>query len=126
MWHRADECPFEVIHKARQFALSHEGVKVHVYGLKKIEPAIKTLLNTLGDSLGEYGWCNDLPSVYRAADIVITGSSIATRAIRESLACGCKVVSDFDREPNWILPVSSTDSAEKLVQICESEIAVGS
>jgi glycosyltransferase involved in cell wall biosynthesis len=45
--------------------------------------------------LGEVGgWVTGLEFVYRAADMVITPHRIATRTMREALACGCPVVAD--------------------------------
>ena len=42
------------------------------------------------------GYVEGLENVYRAADCVITTHKIATRTVREALACGTNVVMDYN------------------------------
>ena len=80
------------------FLQQHTGAKLHVYGQKitkdtRLLPLIH-LIGTMG-GLGELGgWVSHgvLASIYRAADMVITETKVASRVVREALACGCQVV----------------------------------
>jgi len=94
---RLDKDPYEVINAFAIFAESHPGAKFHLYGAdktrtKKAWLVLFSALNMRG-GLGEvHGWVKGLDNVYRAADILVTPHRIATRSVRESLACGCSVV----------------------------------
>ncbi len=35
---------------------------------------------------------NNLPEIYRGADIALSAHSVASRTVREALACGCPIV----------------------------------
>lgn len=87
MW-RDDACPFEAIHR---FSELESDAKLHVYGVKEYSDALRALLATLGDRLGEVGWSRGMANIYRAADLVMTDATIATRVVREAIACGCEV-----------------------------------
>lgn len=93
---RDDVDPFESLNAAILVARELPGLRIHVYG--KPADAQKgwgALLNQAKDdgSLGEVcGWINGLDQVYRAADVLVTPNQIATRAVREAMACGCPVV----------------------------------
>lgn len=69
--------------------------KLHLYGCTSTtQQRISTLLNLVEASgcLGEVlGWVDGLAHVYRAADLLLTSHTIATRSIREAMACGCPV-----------------------------------
>ena len=94
MW-RKDETPFDVINAFAVFAKTCVGAKLHIYGtVKDVKP-----LPALLAPLKERGWLGEMPghvtglaNVYRAADMLITPHRIATRTVREALACGCQVV----------------------------------
>lgn len=98
---RDDVDPFLTINAAALFARKNPGTKLHVYA----RPATRTkgwdaLLRRLADdgSLGEVKpWVAGLANVYRAADAMVTPNTIATRSVRESMACGCPVA--VVREP---------------------------
>lgn len=88
MW-RDDCIPFEAIHEFLR--LRQEGDKLHVYGVQQKSTAVKTLMEVVGDSLGEVGWAKDMAPIYRGATLTLTCGDIATRVVRESMACGCRV-----------------------------------
>jgi len=94
---REDITPFNVIFAAARFKkICCPSAKVHIFGAPPPgAPFISELMLRLrnksvvgiADSLVPF-----MPDVYRAADIVITPHNIATRVIREALACGVPVV----------------------------------
>lgn len=51
-------------------------------------------------------WVKGLDSVYRSADCLLTPHKIATRAVRESMACGCPVI--YVNHPSTNLKVIQT------------------
>ena len=68
---------------------------MHVYAAPQKGQAWEVLKRALRDvgALGEVvGMVTGLANVYRAADAAITPHRIATRSVREALACGCNVV----------------------------------
>jgi glycosyltransferase involved in cell wall biosynthesis len=95
---RHDIDPFHVVNAFAVYATMEPGAKLHLYGVPKKDTAIGALLEPLQtlDALGEvHGWIiSGLDHVYRAADALITPHRIATRTMREALACGCQVVAD--------------------------------
>ena len=93
---RHDRDPFHVLHAFADFAKGCPSARLHVYGLNKpdvdaLEPILGGLRRrgVLGEIMGRK---EDLLEVYNAADLMLTPHSIATRTIRESLACGLPVV----------------------------------
>lgn len=96
MW-REDKTPYHVIHGFCQFAATHTGSKLHLYGVRR-NKAIDVLLEQVAARgwLGEsVGMVSGLENVYRAASLAISPHRIATRSIREAMACGCPVVCDL-------------------------------
>ncbi len=91
---RRDEDPFHVLSAC---GLLPEGFKVHLAGLKGgINSATTALVGSLGRNRGSmFNWISGLPLLYRAADLVISPHKIATRAIREAMACGTPVLADL-------------------------------
>lgn len=95
MW-RDDKTPYHIINAFLLFATRVQGARLHIYGAPQKGTAweiLKSLLREAG-VLGEVpaGIVKGLQNVYRAADCVITPHRIATRSVREPLACGCNVV----------------------------------
>ena len=93
MW-REDKTPYHVIHCFCQFAKQHPGSKLHLYGVRR-NKAVNVLLEQVEARgwLGEVaGYVDGLANVYRAATMAISPHRIATRSIREAMACGCPVV----------------------------------
>jgi glycosyltransferase involved in cell wall biosynthesis len=93
MW-RDDITPFHVVHAAAIYCQKHHGAKLHLYGLHRTK-ALDVLLAALESIgvLGEaVGMVDGLANVYRAADMLVSPHAIATRAIREAMACGCPVI----------------------------------
>ena len=90
---REDSDAFHIINAFIRFARkSNKDVKLHIYAAPD-HTAFSTLKWAAGDYLGEVkGKITGLQNVYRAADAVLVSHRIATRAVREALACGCKVV----------------------------------
>jgi len=93
MW-REDRTPYHIINAFYLFAQGVRGAKLHVYAQPQGSAwdVLKGQLREAG-VLGEVaGFVNGLENVYRAADVAITPHRIATRSVREPLACGCNVV----------------------------------
>lgn len=112
MWRR-DADPFDVIHAFAEFAKTTPGAKLHIYGdMKGVKP-----LATLLDALKERGWLGETPghvtglaNVYRSADMLITPHRIATRTVREALACGCQVVMGGGKFSQYVACPEDTDA----------------
>ena len=91
MW-RDDVTPFNVIFAAADFCES-SGYKLDIVGLpNRVVQPLKHFLRGM-KCLGELaGQMKDIKSWYDRASMVVTPHVIATRIIRESLACGIEVV----------------------------------
>jgi len=85
-----------------RFADRFPGSRLHVYGrTKDPDSGYGTLWSMLRGKgiMGEMpGWVTNLHEVYRAADLMITPTKIATRAVREAMASGCQVVTGADAD----------------------------
>ena len=96
---RDDMDPFPVVNAFALYARQFRGAKLHIYGMPrdskgKLLRGWAALLKQIDDqgNLGEVQpWVEGLDHVYRAADFVITPHAIATRSVREAMACGCPV-----------------------------------
>lgn len=94
---RHDVTPFNVIQAASLFQRKYcPTAKIHIRGLPTTKAQyIKVLLDSL-QRTGCLGTAaaqvRDMASVYRAGDILVTPHVIATRVIREALACGLSIV----------------------------------
>lgn len=99
---RDDIVPFDTLHAFIHFAHVYAPkAKLHLYGIdnrKGLDPILLRLKERgwLGET---QGWIEHLPSVYRAADLVISPQRIYTRSLREAMACGVQVVSGRDCPP---------------------------
>lgn len=92
---REDRNPHEVIHAFSVYAERVKNAKLHIYGAPVKNKGFVSILKPLARRgvLGEVrGFVSGLPHVYRAADVMLTPHRIATRTVREALACGCQVV----------------------------------
>jgi glycosyltransferase involved in cell wall biosynthesis len=96
---RDDIDPFVVLNAYALWARSVKGAKLHLYAagaaIKTGLKGWKAILQRIQDdgNMGEIcPWVSGLDNVYRAADIMLTPHKIATRSIREAMACGCPVV----------------------------------
>jgi len=96
MW-REDVTPFNVIFAALRFRNKYcPDARVHIFGfppeqMPPMRELKRRLKNTEGIGLIEHITPN-IGNVYRSADILITPHNIATRVIREALACGLPIV----------------------------------
>ena len=94
---REDTDPYDVVHACHIFCLKHPEARFHMFGCKPTEQLgpWRVLLgkikmhNTIGTHVA---MVQEMPSVYRAVDMVVTPHRIATRIIRESLASGVPLV----------------------------------
>lgn len=92
---RDDIDPFVAVNAFALWAREMNGAKLHVYGNSENLRGWAAIFNRISDdgNMGEIkGWVKGLDNVYRAADFLITPHEIATRSIREAMACGCSVV----------------------------------
>jgi glycosyltransferase involved in cell wall biosynthesis len=92
---REDKNPHECIHAFSIYADMVKGARLHIYGAPVKDKGFPCILRPLAKRgvLGEaQGFVKGLDNVYRAADVLITPHRIATRTVREALACGCQVV----------------------------------
>jgi len=96
LW-REDTTPYNVMHAACYYK-QHVNPKaaIHIFGYPPQHQRSTSFLGGTLQRLGLIGHiCTPVESmeqVYRAADIVITPHRIATRIVRESLACGTPLV----------------------------------
>lgn len=89
---RDDADPYHCLHTAILVGRMLPGFRVHIYGKTEGGKGWDVLLGTLQQegTLGEVcGWVSGLGNVYRAADLVLSCNDIATRTVREAMACGC-------------------------------------
>ena len=93
---RLDKDPYYIFHGFREFAKRYPEAKLHVYGCR-----LESGWNCFMDALKYEGHTGELAglvppdyllNVFNAADIVITPHKIATRTVREPLACGTQLV----------------------------------
>ena len=94
---RLDKDPFHVVNAFARFATSCPGARLHLYAVTKgpANPGRDTILRALDERgvLGEVrGVVPHIRDIWNAADVVITPHKIATRTVREALACGAQVV----------------------------------
>lgn len=93
---RDDIDPFVPLNVFALWARKAEGARLHVYAKPAKSRGWDALLRRLADdgNLGEVqGWVDrGLEQVYRTADFLLTGHTIATRSVREALASGCPVI----------------------------------
>jgi glycosyltransferase involved in cell wall biosynthesis len=115
---------FYPLHAAGLFAREVEGVKVHVYGRIGKTRGHDALIRRIQDdgNMGEIqSWVKGLDNVYRAATLMLTGNDIATRSMREAMACGCPVVKVDDLNSRWRVDMQSalraTDEDRKLIRM---------
>jgi glycosyltransferase involved in cell wall biosynthesis len=93
---REDVDPFTAVMATALWARETVGAKLHLYGAHQDRKGWAVLLRRLRDdgTLGEVQpWVTGLAHVYRAADCLVTPHVIATRTIREAMACGLPIVS---------------------------------
>jgi len=91
---RDDVDPFWPMLMFGRQARMEDGWKLHVYGVEKDLRGFAPIIRRLqaDGNMGELcRWTKNLRDIYRAADLVLTGNQIDTRAKREALACGCPV-----------------------------------
>jgi len=137
MW-RDDITPLSCLVRFFQIAQRDHGMRLHIYGVRH-DRALDVILGGLEQRgiLGEVrGYVQGLANVYRAADYLMTPHIIATRAIRESMACGCPLLNGDGFQPptqakrtqarqDAVDRFDSKETARQLLQICERVIADG-
>ncbi len=92
---RMDKDPFHVLNAFVLFAQKYPEARIHFYGVDKDGRGKNVLFDCLKERkiLGELlPMVHHLRDVYSAADILITPHRMATRTVREALACGLQVV----------------------------------
>jgi glycosyltransferase involved in cell wall biosynthesis len=95
---------FYPLQAAGLFAREVEGVKVHVFGRLGKTRGHDAIIRRIQDdgNMGVVGgWVGGLDNVYRAATVMLTANEIATRSMREAMACGCPVVQVTDLNSPW-------------------------
>lgn len=94
---RDDETPFNVIWAALKFYQDYcPTARLHVFGLPEAGDGPVAVMARALDRSGVWGKAytlhNQMPQIYRSADILLTPHVIATRVIREGLASGLPIV----------------------------------
>jgi len=94
---REDVTPFNLVFAALKFQEEYApDAKLHIFGLppQKNGPAYILVNYLIKHSIAGdfYALMPDMMEKYRAADFLITPHNMATRVVREALACGCPVV----------------------------------
>jgi len=121
---REDVLPFNLIYAALLFQQKYcKTAKIHISALQgnNFKVMSGTLLGI--KATGALGTINPITNkindLYRAADIVITPHTIATRIVRESLACGTPVVAGAGNKytPYTASPMD-TESFAKAINNC--------
>jgi SAM-dependent methyltransferase len=110
MW-RHDMTPYAVLYAAALFKSKYcPSAKVHIFGVPKTKcDALMLTLKNDGILGSQMGLAKPMSNVYRGGDLLITPHNIATRVVRESLACGLPIVAgssnpytDFKADPRDI------------------------
>lgn len=125
MW-REDKTPYQAVVGFANYAETHEDARLHIYGLNGPRKGLDVLLGKLDARgvLGEVkGMIDGLANVYRAADVVLTPHRIATRSIREAMACGCPVVGSSLQCAPSLFVYNPEDPAEYAAALESSTIA---
>ena len=95
MW-RQDVTPFNTIMAATRFKQKYApDAKIHIIGAAPKKNSMKALIKMLKKDgvLGEiHPLVETTAMCYRGADMVVTPHNMATRVVRESLACGTPIV----------------------------------
>lgn len=103
VWRKEYETPYSVLFAAAKWVREkHPSARVHVFGVpqdnvkypKNDGPVNRTLLTLQKQGLvgSCHGLVPNLDEVYRSADMLVTPHVLASRTVRESLACGCPIV----------------------------------
>jgi len=109
MWRNEYRTPYECIMAAAEVVKEQSDVHLHIFGCPtddrpeapyrrlmhqlmhtsrngRAELHEKTLLSSV------HSLVSNLPEIYRGADLALTPHVVASRTVRESLACGCPIV----------------------------------
>ena len=98
MWRNEYRTPYECIMAAAEVVKEQPDVHLHVYAVPtddRPEAPYRRLMHQLyvnGLISTPHGMVNNLDEVYRGADLALTPHVVASRTVRESLACGCPIV----------------------------------
>lgn len=107
---RDDTIPFNLVFAAQYFRDKYyKDTKLHIYGVSNLKKKCFEFLAHMQKEgvVGEVGGVvSYLPKIYRAANVLLTPNTIATRIVREALASGLPIVapsgckySKFHAEP---------------------------
>lgn len=94
LW-RDDSDPYFLLNGLIELARQRQDFVLHLYACSSPLGPWAHLINALRRAhvLGTlYGMTKDIAKVYRAVDVTLTGNRIATRIMRESLACGTPII----------------------------------
>lgn len=100
MWRNEYRMPYQAIWAAAEVVARVPGVELHVYACPKDdrkEAPTERLMHQLksnGLVTRAHGITGNLPEIYRGADIALSAHVVASRTVREALACGCPVVAE--------------------------------
>lgn len=112
---RDDVDPFECLHAYALYNRKYPGSKLHIYARPEDPKGWSALVQKIRDEggIGELlPWIRGLDNVYRAADLTLTANSIATRTMRESMACGCPALHVTNPDPDQIHEALKQDRRE--------------
>ena len=98
MWRNEYRTPYACIMAAAEIVKEQSDVHLHVFAVPdddRPEAPYRRLMHQLyvnGLISKPHGMVNNLDEVYRGADLALTPHVVASRAVREALACGCPIV----------------------------------
>ncbi len=124
---REDTTPYNVLHAALLFREKYcPTAKIHIYGIRKHD-AVMNMTKWLDDKGGigdRKGPIKKMAETYRAADIVVTPHVIATRVIREAMACGTPIVTggDCQYSPRYGADPRNAESYAAQINKCWQDI----
>jgi len=101
VWRNEYRLPYQAIWAAAELVAQDPRLKLYVFACpaKKGEKEAPTerlmhQLKKAGLVERAVATVNNLPEIYRGADIALSAHTVASRTVREALACGCPVVAE--------------------------------
>jgi glycosyltransferase involved in cell wall biosynthesis len=131
IWRNEYHIPYPCIWAAAELAKENSKIEIHVFACPNDDRPNAPLkrmivqMQKAGIKIYRYGLVTDIATVYRGASLSLTSHTVASRTVRESLACGCPVVAGFG---NPYTPYSGNPSDREdfadAIKYCISDISL--